>query len=217
MTSGSIPTPSHRWRAAVYDNLARLDEKKLEPLRKQLIAGATGRVIEIGAGTGINLAHYDWSKVQSLDLTEPDPFMRRRAEARLADMPSEIRARVRLHPSLAEDLHFTDGEFDCGVATLVLCTVSNPVRALEEIHRVLTPSAELRLMEHVRPTGKADRVQQIIQPIYGWFTGGCHLDRETENTVRKAGFVLAITSRVSLGPLWPIFVGSATKTREESG
>jgi SAM-dependent methyltransferase len=192
--------------------MAKIDEKTLLPLRDFAAGGATGRILEIGCGTGQNLQHYDWSKVTSLDATEPDPFMFRRTAARAAMLAPAASAKVSLRPSPAEALPFPDGTFDTAVATLVLCTVTDLDRAVGEIRRVLLPGGQLRLVEHVKAVGAMARVQRIVQPVYGFITGGCQLSHDTESALTRAGFALQIKQRTTMGgPLWPTFVGVATK------
>ena len=132
----------------------------------------SGRVLEVGCGTGANLEHYDWQKIESFHATEPDPYMLKRVQPKLDALPAEARAKVTLTEAPAEALPFADGSFDTVVSTLVLCTVTEPSRALSEIRRVLAPGGELRLFEHVRGAGFLQRVQRLIEPVYGWTAGG---------------------------------------------
>jgi SAM-dependent methyltransferase len=213
----------HRWYALAYDKfLEPSGRKQMDPLRRFAAGGARGRVLEVGAGTGSNLAFYDWSRVDALDLTEPDPFMLRRLQAKLETLPAEARAKIRTHESPAESLPFADGEFDCAVVTLVLCSVADVRASLAELRRVLRPTGELRLVEHVRADGRWATVQKYVQPVYGWLSGECQLGRRTEEAVRAAGFELEVTQRTNLGaPLWPGFAGVARPAdsvkREEEG
>jgi ubiquinone/menaquinone biosynthesis C-methylase UbiE len=182
----------------------------MDPLRQFAAGGARGRVLEIGAGSGSNLPFYDWSLVERLDATEPDPFMLQRLQAKLGALPAEARAKVRAQEAPAESLPFGDGEFDCAVVTLVLCSVADVRASLAELRRVLKPSGEMRLIEHVQADGRWATVQKYIQPVYGWVSGECKLSRRTEEAVRAAGFELEETQRENLGgPLWPGFVGIA--------
>jgi SAM-dependent methyltransferase len=211
MTSPA-PRPRHRWYAAFYARVIEpSDRKALGPLRKFAAGGAHGRVLEPGAGTGGNLDHYDWSRVERLDLAEPDPFMRQHLEPKLAALPAGIRDRVHLSDAPAEALPFDDAIFDCAVVTLVLCSVADTTAALSELRRVLKPSGELRLIEHVAADGAWGTVQRIVQPVYGWMSGECQLRRDTESLLREGGFEVTVTERPSFGPMWPAFAGTATR------
>jgi ubiquinone/menaquinone biosynthesis C-methylase UbiE len=206
-----VPPVRHRWFAAFYDRLDRLDEKRMTTYRRRVAGGAGGRVLEAGGGTGANLPYYDWAKVDSLDLTEPDPHMLSRAEPKRAALTEEARAKVRFHQSPAEELPFADASFDCAVVTLVLCSVHDLDRAIAELRRVLKPGGQVRLLEHVAAEGALGRFQQVFQPVQGWLAGGCQLRRHTEDALRQAGFSLDVAERLKLTPYAPAFIGIATK------
>jgi SAM-dependent methyltransferase len=206
------PRPRHRWAAFFYDRFAEpAGRRSMEPLRRFATAEAHGRVLEVGAGTGANLPYYDWSRIDRLDLTEPDPFMLGRMLRHLAALPPEAVERIRTHEVPAESLPFAEDEFDSAVVTLVLCTVADPRRSADELRRVLKRGAEARFVEHVGGSGVRGRLQRVAQPAYGWFSGGCNLNRDTEATLRDAGFDLEVTQRTSFGPLWPAFAAVARK------
>ena len=206
------PKPRHRWFAHVYAKFVEpTDRKTMGPMRRFIAGGAHGRVLELGAGTGSNVEYYDWSKIDSLEMAEPDPFMLKHIGPKLESLPAEARARVHLSESPGEVLPFADGEFDCAVVTLVLCSVEDLDASLAELRRVLKPGAEIRLIEHVKGSGKTAAAQRLVQPVYGWFSGNCKLSRDTEAAIEAAGFDLEVTQRTDLGPLWPAFVGIATK------
>lgn len=202
------PAPRHRWFAALYDPMGRLNETRMEPLRRRLLQGVTGDVLEVGCGTGANLEHYQWASIARLEATEPDPFMLRRAREKLEAMET-ARERAHLTDAPAEALPFEDGRFDFVVSCLVLCTVGDPRRSLAEMRRVLKPGGELRLLEHVAADGGWRKAQRVVQPVYGWLSGECRLDRETEALVRDAGFSLDVWERMSFSPLHPAFLGAA--------
>jgi SAM-dependent methyltransferase len=184
----------------------------MSPLRDFAAGSVTGRVLEIGAGTGLNLLHYDWTLIQSLAMTEPDPFMRRRAQERIAGIPLDVRSRVTIDDFAAETLAFAGETFDAVVSTLVLCSVSDLEQALREIYRVLKPDGQLRLVEHVRADGLAGKVQRLCQPVYGWLAADCQLSRATEVAIVETGFQLEVVQRFSLGgPLFPGLAAVATK------
>ena len=180
--------PDHPLFARFYDRMTAGTERAgLAEMRRELLRSASGRVLELGAGTGHNLEHYT-AAVTELVLAEPDPHMARRLRERLAregtaaDHPSVIEAP-------AEELPFDDGSFDVGVSTLVLCTVENPARALAEVRRVLVEGGRFLFLEHVRSArhGLA-RWQDWLERPWGWFTGGCHPNRATDQQLAGAGF-----------------------------
>lgn len=206
------PEPRHRWFAYFYARFIEpSDKKKMAPLRQFAAGGARGRVLELGAGTGSNLDYYDWAQVESLEMTEPDPFMLQHVAPKLDALAPDARATVRTHEAPAEALPFADAEFDCAVVTLVLCSVADLEASLRELRRVLKPGGEMRLIEHVKGSGVTARVQRLFQPVYGWLSGNCQLSRETETAIRNTGFDLEVTQRTAIGPLWPAFVGVAKK------
>ena len=139
----------HRIFAALYDRLLSGTERAgLQDMRAELLAGARGRTLELGAGTGLNLAHYT-DAVTELVLTEPDPHMARRLRSRLED-ERPAPGRVEVIEAPAERLPFEDQSFDTVVSTLVLCSVESPGGAAAEITRVLKPEGRLLYLEHVR-------------------------------------------------------------------
>jgi SAM-dependent methyltransferase len=207
-----LPRPRHRWYAFLYARFIEpADRKKMGALRDFAAGGARGRVLEIGAGTGINLQHYDWSQVESLEMAEPDPYMAQHITPKLAALPAEARAKVHLQDAPAEQLPFPDASFDCAVVTLVLCSVSDLTAAIAELRRVVKPGGELRLVEHVKGEGARAKVQSLVQPVYGWTSGNCQLSRQTEQALRNGGFDVDVTQRTAMGPLWPVFVGTARR------
>ena len=211
-TAKQPPRPRHRWFAFFYAKLIEpSDRKTMGPLRRFADGGARGRVLEIGAGTGANLDYYDWAQVESLDMSEPDPFMARHIRPRLEALPAEVRAKVRLHEAPAEQLPFPDATFDCAVVTLVLCSVSDLDASIAELRRVLKPGGELRIVEHVKADGRRATVQSLVQPVYGWMSGECQLGRRTEDALRAGGFDVDVTQRTAFGPLWPAFAGTARR------
>jgi ubiquinone/menaquinone biosynthesis C-methylase UbiE len=171
--------------AALYDRmLARAERGGLGDMRRSLLAGASGRTLELGAGTGANLAHYP-EAVDELMLTEPDPHMARRLRERLAAEPPPFRYEV--VDAGAEDLPFDDGSFDTVVSTLVFCTVGDPRAAAAEVARVLRPGGSLLVLEHVRDDGRIGGWQDRLERPWGWVAGGCHPNRDTAATLAEAG------------------------------
>jgi ubiquinone/menaquinone biosynthesis C-methylase UbiE len=182
----------HRIFAALYDRMLRGTERAgLEDMRAELLAGARGRTLELGAGTGLNLAHYT-SAVTELVLTEPDPHMARRLRQRLAHEPPAP-AQVEVVETPAERLAFEDGSFDSVVSTLVLCSVESPAAAAREIARVLKPDGRFLCLEHVRGSDgdRLVRWQDRLERPWGWVAAGCHPNRDTVAELQAAGFQTA--------------------------
>jgi ubiquinone/menaquinone biosynthesis C-methylase UbiE len=199
-----------RFFALTYDRqLAKVEKAGLRALREGLIGQASGRVLEIGAGTGANLPLYR-SAVESLTLTEPERPMLRRLERRVRDYAPS--ATVLRAP--AEDLPFEDGSFDTVVSTLVLCGVSDQPRALRQLRRVLRPGGRLLFLEHVRAEEpKLARLQDRMNGI-NRFVGGCDCNRPTLNSIRSAGFDVTEIEHTEMKKVppfvRPLIVGMAT-------
>jgi ubiquinone/menaquinone biosynthesis C-methylase UbiE len=201
---GGVADPEirHPLFARFFDRLSKSMEREVGPRRDELLAGLSGRVLEVGAGNGINFGHYPRS-VQEVVALEPESYLRSKAE--LAAQAASIE--VAVQPGLAEELPFPDASFDAAVASLVLCTVGDQPSALAELRRVLKPGGELRFMEHVRSPkpGKA-RVQHFFDAsgIWPWIGGGCHCARDTVSAIRSAGFEVMRVQRIDFAPSWNI-------------
>lgn len=177
-------TVRERLFAAVYDPMNRLAEEGwLGRRRADLLSNATGTVLEIGAGTGANLAHYP-PAVERLVVTEPSEAMLDRLRPRLAEATLPVTAVV----TGAEALPYPDAWFDTVVSTLVLCTVDDPAASLAEIHRVLKPGGRLLFLEHVRDAGNLGVWQDRLQPVWTWIGVGCRPNRDTVAAIEAAGF-----------------------------
>jgi len=170
--------------AAGYDPLsARWEERHGAELRRKLLAHARGRVLEIGVGTGLSLPLYP--PVDELVATDPSEPMLRRARRRAAEAGRD----VTFVEAPAEQLPFADDSFDTVVSMLVLCTVEDQPRALQEIRRALRPNGQLLFSEHVRSEDpKRARWQDRLEPIWGVVANGCHPNRRTLDAIREAGF-----------------------------
>jgi ubiquinone/menaquinone biosynthesis C-methylase UbiE len=173
--------------AATYDRLSQKSEDNgLRDMRHGLIADAAGDVLEVGAGTGRNLGHYD-GRIESLVLTEPEPAMLRRLQRKAREQAPL--AKVLRAP--AEDLPFEDASFDSVVATLVLCGVDDQARSLREIRRVLKPGGQLLFLEHVRSD---DEALARFQDRMNWlnrFVVHCDCNRPTLSTIEATDFAVA--------------------------
>jgi ubiquinone/menaquinone biosynthesis C-methylase UbiE len=195
--------------AALYDAMAASAERRwMGERRRRLLGGARGAVLEIGGGTGANLAHY--SDVDRVIVAEPDPFMRKRLGQKLAN----ARVPIEVSAAGAEALSFPDGSFDTVVSTLVLCTVPDQEATLDEIRRVLRPGGRLLFfIEHVRAEGSTARWQDRLEPLWGRLFGGCHPNRDTVAAIEEAGFEMETFESFSppdpLAVLLPYVQGSA--------
>jgi ubiquinone/menaquinone biosynthesis C-methylase UbiE len=197
--------------AAMYDRLiAKTEKTDLADRRQRLLADLSGRVLEIGGGTGANLAYY-CDGVTELTVIEPEKAMARRLERKARDGGHQ----VELVNAPAEHLPFDDGRFDAAVSTLVLCSVDDQPRALAELRRVLKPGGRLLFIEHVRSdeAGRA-RWQDRLNGLNRVVAGGCNCNRATLDAIRDAGFTVSDLEHGELTkapPLVrPLVVGTAT-------
>lgn len=201
--SGMASAPSHPLVARFYDRvLAGSERAGLAEMRGKLLARASGRTLEVGAGTGLDLPHYT-DAVSELVLVEPDPHMAERLRDRIA-AGSFAPAAITVVEASAEELPFDDGSFDTAVSALVMCTVPDPERALSEVRRVLVEGGGLLFIEHVR-SANARRAwwQDRLERPWGAVAGGCHPNRPTEGTLAEAGFWIEQIDRGSLPKAFP--------------
>lgn len=211
--------------ARFYDRaLKATEENGLGAMRGELLSGARGRVIEIGAGTGVNLDLYG-EGVEDLTLVEPDPHMGAQLRKRLADR-GEGEAGTRVGVSIdpadalaapvkpvpaqlvaapAEALPFADDTFDTAVATLVLCTIPDPVAAIGELSRVLKPGGYLLFIEHVRADNPSSaRWQDRLEKPWRFLADGCHCNRDTEANLRASSFKVETIDHTKMPKAAPI-------------
>jgi ubiquinone/menaquinone biosynthesis C-methylase UbiE len=196
--------------ALTYDRqLAKVERAGLQALRQRLLADATGRVLEVGGGTGANLPFYG-PGVESLTITEPEPAMLRRLERRV----SEQGPQTKVLRAPAEDLPFEDDSVDVVVSTLVLCGVDDQTQALRELRRVLRPGGRLIFIEHVRSDepGLArwqDRLNGLNR-----FVACCDCNRRTLASIKAEGFEVTDVEHTTLNKVppfvSPLIAGTAT-------
>jgi ubiquinone/menaquinone biosynthesis C-methylase UbiE len=165
--------------------------------RRQLLRGLSGRVLEVGAGSGVSFAHYP-STVTELIAIEPEPALRERAR----QATSAASVPVRVLDGVAERLPLPDGSVDAAVFAGVLCSVGDPRSVLGEVRRVLRPGGELRFYEHVIARNARLRGLQRLLDATFWprLFGGCHTTRDTESTLAACGFAVEERERFSFRP-----------------
>ncbi|MFJ8543713.1 class I SAM-dependent methyltransferase [Streptomyces sp. NPDC093586] len=173
-------------------------------VRERLLAGLSGRVIEVGAGNGLNFAHYPGT-VSEVVAIEPERSLRRLA----VDAALRAQVPVDVAPGTAEALPVKSEAFDAAVVSLVLCSVRDVPRALGELRRVLRPGGELRFFEHGRGGGRVMTFTQraLDRTVWPALAGGCHVSRDPVAALRDAGFVLGPYRRMLLpenGPALPV-------------
>lgn len=188
---------THPVFARCYSVVAGLaDRAGGDTYRRELLADLTGRVVEVGAGTGANFRYYP-PTVTQVTAVEPEPTLRR--TARKAAATSVVP--VHVIDGTAEVLPLSAGSVDAAVASLVLCSVVDQAEALAEILRVLRPGGELRFFEHVRAdTPGRERLQRLLDPLWPRLAGGCRLTRDTGTAITAAGFVMEDCRRLVFQP-----------------
>ena len=202
----------HPLFARLFDRMAaKTEEQGASEHRERLLTGLSGRVLEVGAGNGLNFAHYP-AAVTELVAVEPEDYLRARAEeaAMVAPIP------ISVVDGLADRLPAEDGSFDAAVASLVLCSVSDQGKALAELRRIVRPGGELRFYEHVvsEERGLA-RVQNAVAWFWPRVGGGCHPNRDTVDAIVRAGFEIRRCERfpfrpsVVMMPVTPHVIGAA--------
>jgi ubiquinone/menaquinone biosynthesis C-methylase UbiE len=185
--------------AKAYERMIGASEEAcVRQWRAELLGGLQGDVLEVGAGTGLNLRHYP-ATLGRLVLAEPERHMRAALQAKLDAAPRSS-VPVELVDAPAEALPFADESFDVVVTTLVLCSVPDQAQALAEIHRVLRPGGRLVYLEHVVADDKPKRHawQRRVEPLWRRAMGGCHLTRDTVAAIRAAGFDATAHHRESM-------------------
>ena len=165
--------------------------------RRELLAGLSGRVIEVGSGIGSNFEHYP-PGVTEVIAVEPEPYLRAKSEEAAAVAPVP----VRVLDGVADDLPVEDASLDAGVVSLVLCSVPDQDAALAELHRKIKPGGELRFYEHVISNRESRRKLQrfLDRTFYPRMAGGCHLTRDTRAAIDRAGFIVQRSRRFPFPP-----------------
>lgn len=189
--------------AYLYDKvMAETEAACLQAWRQSLLSDVTGKVLEIGSGTGANLPFYNLKNVQ-LTLCEPDAIMRKQL---LEKVKGYEQKGIQVSTDGAEAIQAKDHEFDCVVSTLVCCSVNNLEQSLNEIKRVLKPGGRFMFLEHVAAKkGTSRRTwQNIINPIWKVLAGNCHLNRNTLQAIEDAGFKIESITNESMRKAMPL-------------
>lgn len=187
--------------SAVYDRgLKATEEGGLRQIRREVLAEAKGRTLEIGAGTGANLDLYP-AAVTELALVEPDPHMVGKLRPKLAASARK----AELLEAGAEQLPFADSSFDTAVFTLVLCTVPDPAAALREVARILRPGGQMLFVEHVRADDPGlARWQDRLEKPWRFLGDGCHCNRDTVAAIEASPLTLSSVEQGHLPKALPI-------------
>ncbi|HEY5882519.1 MAG TPA: class I SAM-dependent methyltransferase [Nakamurella sp.] len=207
-------TRSRRWFATWYPTMmGRVERSGQATLRRDQLAAATGRVLEIGAGSGLSVTHYPVG-VDELVLLEPNPAFRARLHNLVGDRPGP----VSIVDGDAHHLPFPDASFDTVTASLVFCSLEDPVQALAEVHRVLGPGGRFLFHEHVRGGPVRGLVQDLLTPLQRRLADGCHANRDFESLLAASPLdVVSIAHRrmpTSIPTIVPLVVGAAARHDE---
>lgn len=197
MTSVSAATVHHPFFARIWPVIAAHESDAIRVLRRENLAGLSGRVLEVGAGVGTNFGYYPDSVEQVIAL-EPEP----RLAARARDAAADATVPVVVREQTVE--HFTGGEpFDAVVCSLVLCSVGDLNSVLRQIFSWLRPGGQLRYIEHVASGGLRGRLQRLADAtLWPRLFGNCHTHRDTERAIIDAGFDVAEARRETTLPPW---------------
>jgi ubiquinone/menaquinone biosynthesis C-methylase UbiE len=207
----------HPLFARFYARTSLLMERGVRAHRGRLLDGLSGRVVEVGAGNGLNFPHYP-ATVTEVIAVEPEPQLRALAQTQ-ADQAA---VPIKIVDGLADSLPVDDAACDAAVASLVLCSVPDQDRALAEIRRVLKPGGQLRFFEHVHAAAPGRRrLQKALDAtgIWPFFGGGCHCGRDTQAAIKRAGFLINQIDQLTAAdtgvpfPTAPQIRGTATAQR----
>jgi SAM-dependent methyltransferase len=196
MTTADIPRPRF---ARMYLRASQTAEQRgAAEHRVRLVAGLRGRVVEIGAGNGLNFPHYP-AEVTEVIATEPEPTLR----ASAAEAAATAGVPIRVLPGTGDEIPLEDASVDAAVASLVLCSVPDQARTLAELRRAIRPGGELRFYEHVIADSQPKRL--LLQAadrsgLWPAIAGGCHPARDTATAIQRAGFEIQTSDRIMFAP-----------------
>jgi SAM-dependent methyltransferase len=198
MTSSTAETVHHPFFARIWPAIAAHETEQMREFRRANLAGLSGRILEVGAGTGTNFAFYPQT-VEHVVAIEPERrlVVLARKAAAAATVPVEITNRT-------VESFSADEPFDAAVCSLVLCSVGEPDSVLRQVLLLLRPGGELRYLEHVASKGLRGRLQRFVDVTMLWpkLAGNCHAHRHTEDSIRAAGFEIDRTRTEHALPAW---------------
>lgn len=211
MTSSA--TLSRRWFAAWYPSMmGRVERNGQAAFRRDQLAAACGRVLEIGAGSGLSVPHYPRT-IDELVLLEPNPAFRERLTRAAGRSP----VRTSIVDDDADELPFPDASFDTVTASLVFCSIDDPAPVLAEVHRVLKPGGRFLFHEHVRGDGIRGTVQDLLTPLQRRLADGCRPNRDFEALLAASPLdVVTIAHErmpTAVATIVPLVIGSAERRR----
>lgn len=196
MSNSAVDNP---FFARVWTVMSAHEPDSLKALRRENLAGLSGRVLEVGAGTGTNFAYYP-DTVTAVVAVEPERRLAEHAQRAAASSPIPVTVTT----ETVEQYAVSDGEpFDAVVCSLVLCSVDQPDDVLRQLLSALRPGGELRYLEHIASTGWRSRLQKAADAtLWPRLAGNCHTHRHTEKTIVDAGFQVAGARREWTMPRW---------------
>lgn len=194
----STPTTVHNpFFARIWPTIAAHETEQIRALRRENLAGLSGRVLEVGAGIGTNFGYYPDS-VELVVAVEPEPRLAERARAAAAGAPIPVQVTAATVEGFS-----TDEPFDAVVCSLVLCSVGDPDAVLRQLHSILRRGGELRYLEHVASGGFRGGLQRLADAtLWPRLFGNCHTHRDTEQVIVAAGFEVDGARRESTLPAW---------------
>jgi SAM-dependent methyltransferase len=193
-------TTDNPFFARLWTFLSNHETEEIQRLRTENLAGLTGRVLEVGAGTGTNFAYYP-ATVTEVVAVEPERRLAPQARKAAAKAPVPVTVSTGTVERFLSD---GDGEpFDAVVCSLVLCSIDDPDNVLRQLFSLVRPGGELRFLEHVGSTGLRGRLQKVADAtVWPRLMGNCHTHRDTEASIVGAGFVVQGARREPAMPAW---------------
>jgi SAM-dependent methyltransferase len=198
MTSSTPTTVHHPFFARIWTTIAAHETEQMRESRRENLAGLSGRILEVGAGTGSNFAFYP-DTVEQVIAIEPEQQLVELARGAAVTAPVPVEVTNRTVESFSADT-----PFDAVVFSLVLCSVTDPDSVLQQALSLLKPGGELRYLEHIASKGVRGRYQRFVDITTLWprLAGNCHAHRHTEQSIRSAGFEIERSRTEFLFPAW---------------